>query len=260
MKRLLLIPLLTLCLPANADTYCGTGSGSIPDGSGGLTWTIEVPETTTITTKVLLMTRITHPWMGDLSLRLTAPDGTTAMLLDRPGMPDGGWIGPWGCGGDDAVCLFDDEAADAAETTCSIDAVPVLNGNLTPLESLSIFNGINPTGTWLVQVTDHSPIDAGTVDQLCLTYTTAPDCNGNGIPDSVDIGDGDSQDADGDGIPDECQCPGDANGDQIVDVTDLLRVLEEWGCSANCTADLNGDSNVDVTDLLIVIGAWGSCR
>ncbi len=88
MKQLLLIPLLILCLPANADTYCGTGSGSIPDGSGTLTWTIEVPETTTITTKVLLMTRITHPWMGDLSLRLTAPDGTTALLLDRPGIQD----------------------------------------------------------------------------------------------------------------------------------------------------------------------------
>lgn len=260
MKLLLLIPLLTFCLPAISDTHCGTGPGSIPDGSGALTWTIEVPETAVITTKVLLMTRITHPWMGDLSLRLTAPDGTTALLLDRPGMPDGGWIGPWGCGGDDAVCLFDDEAAEAAESTCSLDAVPVLNGNLSPLESLSVFNGLDPTGTWLVQVIDHSPIDAGTVDQLCLTFTSSPDCNGNGVPDSQDIDGGGSQDADGNGVPDECQCLGDADGDLVVDVSDLLLVLDEWGCMSNCEGDLNSDSAVDVSDLLMVISAWGPCR
>ena len=261
MKRLLLLPLLACTSALQAETHCGTGTAAIPDnGVSSVTWTITAPETDRITTQVLLMTSIDHPWVGDLSIRLTAPDGTTALLLDRPGMPNGGWVGPWGCGGDDIVCLFDDEAAEAAESTCSLDAVPVLEGNLTPLEPLGTFTGLVPSGTWTVEVRDHSPIDAGTIGQLCLTYTTAPDCNGNGIPDVMDIANGDSNDTDGNGVPDECQCTGDTNGDLSVDVADLLRVLEEWGCSQDCTADLNGDSNVDVSDLLTVIGGWGSCR
>ena len=260
MKRLLFMPILACTGLLQAETHCGSGSAAIPDGSGSVLWTIEVPATERITTEVLLLTRISHPWVGDLSIRLTAPDGTTTLLLDRPGMPNGGWVGPWGCGGDDIVCLFDDAASAAAEATCSLDAVPVLEGNLTPLQPLAVFNGMVPTGTWTVEVTDHSFIDAGTIEQLCLTYTTAPDCNGNGIPDATDIDTGDSNDADGNGVPDECQCSGDTNGDLVVNVADLLRVLEEWGCSQNCTADLNGDLNVDVTDLLTVIGGWGSCR
>ena len=260
MRRLALLAMLAGTPTLHAETFCATGSPTIPDGNGSVTWTVETPATDRIITRVLLLTRIDHPWVGDLSVRITAPDGTSALLLDRPGMPSGDWIGPWGCGGDDIVCLFDDEATTAAESTCSLDAVPVLDGNLIPLQPLDVFNGMIPSGVWSIEVTDHSFIDAGTIDQLCLTYTTAADCNGNGIPDSTDIAGGDSNDADGNGVPDECQCSGDTNGDQMVNVADLLRVLEEWGCTQNCTADLNGDLNVDVTDLLAVIGGWGSCR
>ena len=260
MRRLAMLAILACSGPLHAETHCATGSPAIPDGSGSGVWTGEAPPTERIITQVLLLTRIDHPWVGDLSVRLTAPDGTSVRLLDRPGMPSSDWIGPWGCGGDDIVCLFDDLAGAAAESTCSLDAVPVLDGNLRPLESLSVFNGTIPSGVWSIEVTDHSFIDAGTIDQLCLTYTTAPDCNGNGIPDTADIDAGDSNDADGNGVPDECQCSGDTNGDLVVNVADLLRVLEEWGCTQDCTADLNGDSNVDVTDLLAVIGGWGACR
>ncbi|MEE2719527.1 MAG: proprotein convertase P-domain-containing protein [Planctomycetota bacterium] len=260
MRRLAMLAILACSGSLHAETHCATGSPAIPDGSGSVVWTVEAPATDRIITQVLLLTRIDHPWVGDLSVRLTAPDGTSVRLLDRPGMPSSDWIGPWGCGGDDIVCLFDDLAGAAAESTCSLDAVPVLDGNLRPLESLSVFHGTIPSGVWSIEVTDHSFIDAGTIDQLCLTYTTAPDCNGNGIPDTADIDAGDSNDADGNGVPDECQCSGDTNGDLVVNVSDLLRVLEEWGCTQDCTADLNGDSNVDVTDLLSVIGGWGSCR
>jgi len=60
--------------------------------------------------------------------------------------------------------------------------------------------------------------DGGADVRVCYTY--APDCNGNGIPDSDDIQLGNSNDNNNDGIPDECQpgtgsfCEGDgsANG------------------------------------------------
>jgi len=53
---------------------------------------------------------------------------------------------------------------------------------------------------------------------------------------------------------------GDLNGDGVVDVSDLLILLANWGpCprSAACPADLNGDSVVDVSDLLLLLANWG---
>ncbi|MDG1837813.1 MAG: proprotein convertase P-domain-containing protein [Phycisphaerales bacterium] len=259
MIRFLLIAALASTQYVQAQTHCGTGASSIPDGSSSTVWFIDVPSTDQIITDIKVLTQIAHPWIGDLSMRLTAPNGTSVLLLDRPGMPDGGWVGPWGCGGNDIACLFDDSAPSAAESTCALDVVPVLNGNLAPLESLAALNGQVPSGRWILEVSDHSFIDAGAVEELCLTFSTAPDCNQNGIADSIDIGTGQSNDFDEDGIPDECQCTGDTNGDLIVDVSDVLRVLEEWGCTSDCTADITGDSIVNVSDLLVVIDQWGVC-
>ncbi len=50
---------------------------------------------------------------------------------------------------------------------------------------------------------------------------------------------------------------GDTNGDGLVNVTDLLAVIADWGCTGTCSADVDGDGDVDVSDLLLVIGNWG---
>jgi hypothetical protein len=67
-------------------------------------------------------------------------------------------------------------------------------------------------------------------------------------------------DADGNGIPDECEPPGDINGDGIVDVTDFLALLGRWGPCPDppdpCPADLNSDGTVDVNDFLILLANW----
>ena len=62
------------------------------------------------------------------------------------------------------------------------------------------------------------------------------------------------------------QVPGDATGDGLVNVNDLLAVVNQWGaCAAppaSCAADLapvGGNGLVNVNDLLAVINAWGSC-
>jgi len=60
----------------------------------------------------------------------------------------------------------------------------------------------------------------------------------------------------------ETSCPGDLNGDGVVDSADLLLLLNAWGdchaAPANCPADLNGDGVVDSADLLLLLGAWGT--
>jgi hypothetical protein len=57
----------------------------------------------------------------------------------------------------------------------------------------------------------------------------------------------------------EPNCLGDTNGDNFVDVSDLLEVIDAWGPCVGCDADINEDSTVDVSDLLLVIDAWGAC-
>jgi probable HAF family extracellular repeat protein len=50
---------------------------------------------------------------------------------------------------------------------------------------------------------------------------------------------------------------GDATGDGIVNVNDLLAVITAWGaCTATCSADVNSDGTVNVLDLLTVINHW----
>jgi len=58
---------------------------------------------------------------------------------------------------------------------------------------------------------------------------------------------------------DEVSCAADINGDNMVDVTDLLEVVGNWGTSGGAS-DVNGDGTVDVGDLLAVVDAWGACE
>ncbi len=53
-------------------------------------------------------------------------------------------------------------------------------------------------------------------------------------------------------------CPGDANQDGEVNVSDLLIVVDQWGNSSG-TGDVNGDGIVNVADLLAIVDAWGTC-
>ena len=70
------------------------------------------------------------------------------------------------------------------------------------------------------------------------------DCNMNGRPDSCDILSGLSSDANGDSIPDECGdlCIGDVTEDGLVDVSDILAVIDQWG-QPDSPADANGDGD-----------------
>lgn len=62
-----------------------------------------------------------------------------------------------------------------------------------------------------------------------------------------------------DSLPAEPPTP-DLNGDGVVDVSDLLILLGQWGaCTPGelCGADLNCDGAVDVSDLLLLLENWG---
>ncbi|MHC4776399.1 MAG: hypothetical protein ACYTBR_14200, partial [Planctomycetota bacterium] len=56
-------------------------------------------------------------------------------------------------------------------------------------------------------------------------------------------------------------CPGDTNGDALVNVNDVLNVLANWGVGPFDPpgADTNSDGIVNVTDFLLVLAGWGPC-
>ncbi len=58
-----------------------------------------------------------------------------------------------------------------------------------------------------------------------------------------------------------CQsdCVEDLNGDGLINVSDLLEVVGEWG-STQSSADIDNSGVVDTGDLLAVIAAWGQCE
>ena len=53
-------------------------------------------------------------------------------------------------------------------------------------------------------------------------------------------------------------CPGDVDGDNDVDSTDLNLVLTDFGCTSACPGDADGDGDADSTDLNIVLTAFGT--
>lgn len=55
-------------------------------------------------------------------------------------------------------------------------------------------------------------------------------------------------------------CPGDLNGDLMVNTADLLVLLSQFGttCSGECSADLDGDGSVSAGDLLQFLSLFGA--
>ena len=51
-------------------------------------------------------------------------------------------------------------------------------------------------------------------------------------------------------------CPGDCNGDGVVNLSDLSILSAQWG-SSGPEADLNSDGNVNLSDLSILSADWG---
>ena len=53
-------------------------------------------------------------------------------------------------------------------------------------------------------------------------------------------------------------CPEDINGNGTVEVSDVLTLLSEFGCTSGCgPADIDGDGAVSVTDILLLLAAFG---
>ncbi|MCA9291375.1 MAG: CRTAC1 family protein, partial [Phycisphaerales bacterium] len=100
-------------------------------------------------------------------------------------------------------------------------------------------------------------VDLDDLDALLERFDEpVADCNGNGIPDPVEIASGAAADDDGDGLIDDCDAtPADLDGDGDVDAADLATLLAAWG-TADANADLDGSGVVDAPDLAMLLADW----
>ena len=105
---------------------------------------------------------------------------------------------------------------------------------------------------------DLEEINAGVVFRFELR-----DCTENGQLDAWDIASGLESDTNEDGIPDSCQgkdCPGDFNGDGLVNGSDMGLLLSVFGSTDPPEGtDLNNDGLINGADLGLLFSAWGSC-
>jgi hypothetical protein len=109
---------------------------------------------------------VSHTRVSDLVATVQAPNGMSVTLFVGPGSN----AGP--CTGDDLlVDIFDDATQTNAAllSMCNMVA-PAVSGEFRPLTSLSIFDGIDPTGYWTVTIHDVSNGEGGTINEVVLSF------------------------------------------------------------------------------------------
>lgn len=116
---------------------------------------------------------IDHTWVGDLVVRLTAPNGTTVTLLDRPGIPST----LNGCDGDNIIACVERGVGNEMENVCNPNT-PTITGNFTAASgiNLDVINaaGGNPNGNWQLFVSDNVSFDTGNIIDWKLVFDNGP--------------------------------------------------------------------------------------
>lgn len=139
----------------NADNVPAVIPDATVNGSGRLTRTISITDNREVV-DLNVRLDITHPFVGDLQVRLISPDGrAVALVLNR------------GTSGDNFVgTIFDDEA-----NTPIANAGAPFTGSFRPEVALNTLDGISAAGTWTLEILDTKQQDAGTLVSWGIDFT-----------------------------------------------------------------------------------------
>lgn len=115
---------------------------SIPDNNAtGIQSVLAATAVTGTVVDVNVTLNITHTYIGDLTVSLVHPNGTSLLLHNKTG------------GTTDNIVT-------------SYDTLTV------PAQSLSVLNGLPPAGTWLLKITDTAAADVGTLNSWSIQVVT----------------------------------------------------------------------------------------
>ena len=163
---------------------CDTMTHTIPNNNS-MTVGLTIPCPYSAIGDLNVLVQINHTWVGDLRVELTHVEtGTTAMLINRPGLPPPN-LTCCGCNGNNIDAILSDEASTALETTCE-PTVPTIGGTFIAGDPpdptlLATFDGEELCGTWNLKVSDHAGADIGWLSQWCLIS------GGGGVPDDDEV-------------------------------------------------------------------------
>jgi subtilisin-like proprotein convertase family protein len=149
----------------------------------------------TVTKVTVTLTQLNHSFASDVDVLLVSPTGVSLLLLSDVGF-DGNWVGHTYTFDSTAAALMPELTVAASGTyrptnylTGDTFPVPAPAGPYTA-DSLTVFNGPNPNGTWSLYVVDDTGPDAGNFNGgWSLTFTTVSpagvtqDFNGDGTTD-----------------------------------------------------------------------------
>lgn len=137
---------------------------NIPDNNTtGITSIITVPYLNKVTVLDVNVTlNVTHPWIGDLTISLTSPKGTTVNLVNTRIDEGDNYTNT----------VFDDDATN----TIASSSAPY-TGTFRPVGNLSNFNLENSNGQWKLKIVDGGPEDIGTLDGWSLNICGNPPLN-----------------------------------------------------------------------------------
>jgi subtilisin-like proprotein convertase family protein len=117
--------------------------------------------------------QISHTWVGDLVVSLTAPNGVTVHLMDQPGVP----ATTFGCGEDNVDVCIVLGTGNELENVCNPSPLAI-SGNFTAYNNtdLNLINmgGGSPNGNWSLKVRDLVSSDVGTLDGWYMIFETGP--------------------------------------------------------------------------------------
>jgi hypothetical protein len=114
---------------------------------------------------------------------------------------------------------------------------------------------------------DQCPSGSWVRAQISYTAAVRGDCNANSLLDTCEIALDPSIDGNGDGVIDACQgmgvvfnCPGDLDGNSVIDFADLSLLLMNFGYAMpGDPSDLDGDGHVDTADVSLLLLGFGPC-
>ncbi|CAD0003128.1 zinc-dependent metalloprotease [Flavobacterium salmonis] len=144
----------------NSATTCAsynfaTSSFNIPFGTTFTTKSVVVPASSGIISDVNVAINVTHARFSDLEIQIENPQGTVVKLFDKE------------CASTNSTLIlgYDDSGTslDCSQTTSQI---------VLPAESLSVFNGQNPQGTWIFKVRDAVSGSFGTINSASVNICT----------------------------------------------------------------------------------------
>jgi subtilisin-like proprotein convertase family protein len=103
---------------------------------------------------------IGHSWIGDITLILRSPEGTSVELIS--GACDSSRY-------EDLDVIFDDEGVTIVCGTIP----PAISGVIKPKEALSKFKDESSAGIWTLRAIDNAAIDSGTLESWSLELCTS---------------------------------------------------------------------------------------